>query len=88
MEALLANWQVIATALGIAALSAAVLAVVSGFFSAAETGLTAASRARMHQLEREGDKGAMRVNALLDKRERTIGSLLLGNNLLNTLAAA
>lgn len=78
----------IATAIGIAALSAVVLAVVSGFFSAAETGLTAASRGRMHQLERDGDKGAAKVNRLLERRERTIGALLLGNNLLNTLAAA
>ncbi len=75
-------------AIGLAALSAMVLAVVSGFFSAAETGLTAASRARMHQLERDGDSGAKRVNTLLETRERTIGALLLGNNLLNTLAAA
>ncbi len=88
MEAFLGNWQVIVTAIGIAAVSAIVLAIISGFFSAAETGLTAASRARMHQLEKEGDKGAQRVIALLETRERTIGSLLLGNNLLNTLAAA
>ena len=78
----------ILTPIGIAALSAVVLAIVSGFFSAAETGLTAASRGRMHQLERDGDKGAARVNRLLERRERTIGALLLGNNLLNTLAAA
>jgi Mg2+/Co2+ transporter CorB len=88
VEHFIANWHIIGTAIGIAIVSAVVLAIISGFFSAAETGLTAASRARMHQLEKEGDKGAERVNALLDKRERTIGSLLLGNNLLNTLAAA
>lgn len=79
---------VVLTAIGVAALSAFVLALISGFFSAAETGLTAASRARMHQLERDGDGGAKRVNQLLERRERTIGALLLGNNLLNTLAAA
>ncbi len=75
-------------AVGLAALMAAVLAIISGFFSAAETGITGASRARMHQLESNGDAGARRVNALLAQRERTIGALLLGNNLLNTLAAA
>jgi Mg2+/Co2+ transporter CorB len=78
----------ILAAVGIAALSALVLAIVSGFFSAAETGLTAASRARLHQLEKDGDAGAARVNQLMERRERTIGALLLGNNLLNTLAAA
>ena len=42
------------------------LLVVSALFSAAETALTRASRGRMHQLEREGDPGAKRVNRLLD----------------------
>jgi Mg2+/Co2+ transporter CorB len=78
----------ILAAIGIAAVSAIVIALISGFFSAAETGLTAASRARMHQMERDGSTGAKRVNELLERRERTIGALLLGNNLLNTLAAA
>jgi Mg2+/Co2+ transporter CorB len=82
------NLVVVLEAIGLAALCAAALAVVSGFFSAAETGITAASRARMHQLERDGSAGARRVNALLEHREKTIGALLLGNNLLNTLAAA
>lgn len=88
MEFFLENWQAIAGAIGVAMLSAIILAIISGFFSAAETGLTAASRARMHQMEKDGDAKARRVNALLDRRDRTIGALLLGNNLLNTLAAA
>jgi len=78
----------ILTAISIAALAAVALAVISGFFSAAETGLTAASRARMFQLERDGDAKAAEVNELLERRERTIGALLLGNNLLNTIAAS
>ena len=82
------NLVVIFEAIGLAALCAALLAVVSGFFSAAETAITAASRARMHQMEKDGSAGAKRVNALLEQREKTIGALLLGNNLLNTLAAA
>ncbi len=75
-------------AVGAAALIAVVLALFSGLFSAAETGLTAASRARMHQLEKDGDKRAIVVNKLLDQRERMMGSLLLGNNLLNIVAAS
>ncbi len=78
----------ILAAVGAAALIAMVLALISGLFSAAETGLTAASRARMHQLEREGDKRAIAVNKLLGQRERMMGSLLLGNNLLNIVAAS
>jgi Mg2+/Co2+ transporter CorB len=65
-----------------------VLLAISAFFSAAETALTGASRARMHQLEREGDRGAKRVNLLIDDQERMIGSLLLGNNLINILVSS
>ena len=65
-----------------------VLLGVSALFSAAETALTGASRARMHQLEREGDKAAQRVNLLIDNQERMIGSVLLGNNLLNILLSS
>jgi Mg2+/Co2+ transporter CorB len=50
--------------------------------------MTGASRARMHQLEREGDRGAKRVNLLIDDQERMIGSLLLGNNLINILVSS
>jgi len=61
---------------------------VSAIFSAAETALTGASRGRMHQLEREGDRAARRVNRLISDRETMIGSVLLGNNLINILASA
>ncbi len=65
-----------------------VLLLVSGYFSGSETALTAASRARMHQLKRRGDKRAASVARLIDRRERLIGSILLGNNLVNILASA
>ena len=64
------------------------LLALSALFSAAETSLTGASRARMHQLEREGDGGARRVNRLLTDQETMIGAVLLGNNLINILASA
>ncbi|MCB1471632.1 MAG: HlyC/CorC family transporter, partial [Rhodobiaceae bacterium] len=64
------------------------LIVLSAFFSGSETALTAASRARMHALEHRGEARARAVNRLLDSRERLIGSLLLGNNLVNILASA
>ena len=53
-------------AIGLAAAIAIGLALVSGFFSASETALTGASRARMFQLEKDGDVAAIRVNKLLD----------------------
>ena len=59
------------------------LLVISGFFSGSETALTAASRARIHAAERDGDKRAGIVARLLATRERLIGALLLGNNLVN-----
>ncbi|KCZ91715.1 HlyC/CorC family transporter [Hyphomonas johnsonii] len=64
-----------------------VLLGLSAFFSGSETALTAASRARMHQLEKEGDRRAAAVNRLISDRERLIGSILLGNNLVNILAS-
>ena len=56
---------------------------LSAFFSASETALTAASRARMHALEKNGDRRAALVNRLLASRERLIGTVLLGNTLVN-----
>ncbi|MDZ7628674.1 MAG: HlyC/CorC family transporter [Parvularculaceae bacterium] len=63
-----------------------ILLMMSAFFSGSETALTAASRARMHKLESDGDRNALRVNRLIRDRERLIGSILVGNNLVNILA--
>jgi Mg2+/Co2+ transporter CorB len=65
-----------------------VLLLMSAFFSGSETALTAASRARMHALESEGDESAKRVNVLLERPERLISTILLGNNLVNIMASA
>ncbi|MDR3506323.1 MAG: HlyC/CorC family transporter [Caulobacteraceae bacterium] len=64
------------------------LLAVSAFFAAAETAMTGASRGRMHQLEREGDKAAKRVNRLIGNQEMMIGAVLLGANLINILSSA
>jgi Mg2+/Co2+ transporter CorB len=64
------------------------LLAISAVFSAAETALTRASRGRMHQLEREGDGGARRVNRLLDNQETMIGAVLIGYNVLNILSSS
>jgi len=66
----------------------AALLVFSAFFSASETALTAASRARLHRLAADGDERAMRVNTLRERKERLIGAILLGNNLVNIMASA
>ena len=61
---------------------------LSAFFAASETALTGASRARMHALERNGDSRAKRVNRLMLRRERLIGTTLLGNTLVNIGSSA
>lgn len=65
-----------------------VLMIASAFFSGSETALTAASHARMHTLENDGNKRAALVNRLRENKDRLIGSLLLGNNLVNISASA
>ena len=69
------------------AIAIVILLMISAFFSGSETALTAASRARMHALERDGDKRARTVNKLLANRENFIGAILLGNNVVNILAS-
>ncbi len=64
------------------------LIAMSGFFNISETGLTAASRARMHALEQEGNARAKLVNRVLSAPEKMIGTVLLGNTLVDVLAAA
>lgn len=65
-----------------------VLLVISGFFSGSETSLTAVSLPRMHTLAQQGNRRAMVVNSLWDSKERLIGAILLGNNLVNIMASA
>lgn len=70
--------------------SGAILAllVLSAFFSGSETALTAASRGKLKARAEKGDKGADQALAITDDNERLIGSVLLGNNLVNILAAS
>jgi len=72
----------------IAGLSILMLLSGAAFFSAAETALTAASRARMHSLEQDGNLRASLVNRLMGNRDRLIGALLLGNTIVITLSSA
>ncbi len=64
------------------------LLLLSGLFSGSETALTAASKARIHHMAKQNDKRAKRVAHLIENRERLIGAILLGNNLVNILASA
>jgi magnesium and cobalt exporter, CNNM family len=62
--------------------------VISFFFSASETALTAVSRARLLRLEKAGNARARLVSNLLEIRERMIGAILTGNNVVNIAATA
>ena len=64
------------------------LLVLSALFSGSETALTAASRAKLRSQSDKGSKGAERALLITQDSERLIGSVLLGNNLANILAAA
>ncbi len=64
------------------------LLMLSAFFSGSETALTAASRPWIHLHAARGDRRALRVQRLLDRREQMISAILLGNNLVNILASA
>ncbi|MCR9147277.1 MAG: HlyC/CorC family transporter [Rhodobacteraceae bacterium] len=64
------------------------LLVLSGFFSGSETALTAASRGKLRARAEKGSKGAGTALAITEDNERLIGSILLGNNLVNILATS
>ena len=64
------------------------LLVLSGFFSGSETALTAASRGKLRAQADKGSKGAERALKITEDNERLIGSVLLGNNLVNILATS
>ncbi len=61
--------------------------LISAFYSASETALTASSRAAMMRLEKQGNRDATLVNRLLSTRERMLGAILFANNLTNIAAS-
>ncbi|MBU2917332.1 MAG: Mg2+/Co2+ transporter CorB [Psychrosphaera sp.] len=65
-----------------------VLIFISAYFSSTETGLMALNKYRLKHLEKEGHKGAIRVTKLMSRPDRTIGLILIGNNLVNIGASA
>jgi Mg2+/Co2+ transporter CorB len=65
-----------------------ILLVLSAFFSGSETALTAASRGKLRSAADKGSKGAERALKITEDNERLIGSVLLGNNVVNILATS
>ncbi len=65
-----------------------ILVVLSAFFSGSETGMMALNRYRLRHLARHKNRGAMRASRLLERPDRLIGVILLGNNFVNILASS
>jgi len=65
-----------------------ILIILSGFFSSSETGLMAMNKYRLRHLANKGHHGARTAQKLLQKPDRLIGLILLGNNLVNIFAAS
>jgi Mg2+/Co2+ transporter CorB len=65
----------------------AVLLVLSGFFSIAETSMMALNRYRLRHLVAQGHGGARRAAELLKRTDTLLGAILIGNNLVNAAAA-
>lgn len=63
------------------------LLLCSGFFSISETAMMALNRFRLRHLAKQGNRAAKRTQGLLDQTERLLGVILIGNNLINTVAA-
>jgi Mg2+/Co2+ transporter CorB len=64
-----------------------ILLLISAYFSGSETGMMSLNRYRLRHLEKQKHKGAKRVSKLLDRPDRLIGLILIGNNLVNVFAS-
>ncbi|MDX1915309.1 MAG: CNNM domain-containing protein [Methylophilus sp.] len=65
----------------------AILLLVSGFFSVAETSLMSLNRYRLRHLVKEGNRGARLASALLAQTDKLLGVILLCNNFANAASA-
>ena len=63
------------------------LLLTSAFFSIAETSMMALNRYRLSHLVKMGSRGAANAQRLLDKTDRLLGVILLGNNLVNSTSS-
>ena len=65
-----------------------ILLLLSAFFSSAETALTTVNKHRMRALANQGNKKAARVLALIEKPEKMLSAILIGNNIVNLSASS
>ena len=65
-----------------------ILILCSAFFSSSETGMMSLNRYRLKHLAKNNHLGARKAAKLLDRPDRLIGLILIGNNFVNILASA
>ena len=64
------------------------LVILSAYFSGSETAMMALNRYRLKHLANEGHGGARRASRLLERPDRLLSVILIGNNLVNFTAAS
>lgn len=64
------------------------LLLCSAFFSSSETGMLSLNRYRLRHQAKEGHRGATRASTLLERPDRLLGTILVGNNFVNILASS
>jgi len=64
------------------------LVILSAYFSGSETAMMALNRYRLKHLANEGHGGARRASRLLERPDRLLGVILIGNNFVNFSAAS
>ena len=74
--------------LGMLLFALVILILLSGFFSASETAMMRLNRYRLRHLVKSGHASAIRAQNLLQRPDRLIGIILLGNNFVNILASS
>ena len=64
------------------------LIILSAFFSSSETSMMALNRYRLRHLVKKNHRAAINASTLLERPDRLIGVILIGNNFVNILASA
>ncbi|AEF53655.1 HlyC/CorC family transporter [Marinomonas posidonica] len=64
------------------------LILLSAFFSSSETGMLSINKYRLKHLVKNKNRSATKVQTLLERPDRLIGVILIGNNFVNILASA
>ncbi|RBP80000.1 HlyC/CorC family transporter [Marinomonas rhizomae] len=64
------------------------LILLSAFFSSSETGMLSINKYRLKHLVKNKNRSATKVHSLLERPDRLIGVILIGNNFVNILASA